>query len=201
MSEMEPNKKKKIFTIPNLISFLRLLVLPVIIWVYVWRKDYLTAIILLALSGLSDIVDGKIARRFNMISDLGKVLDPIADKFTQGALVICLMFTYPKLWILLAAFVLKEIIVASTGYTVIRRADIVPAAEWFGKANTVVLFTAIMFLLLAPLWRNGQPVPDTVITWILVVCCASLTVSMVLYLAHFFKILRETKEKRDRSES
>lgn len=74
--------EKKIFTIPNLLSAFRLLLIPVFVWAYCIKKAYLLTAGVLLLSGLTDMADGFIARRFHMISDLGKMLDPIADKLS-----------------------------------------------------------------------------------------------------------------------
>ena len=80
----------KIWTIPNFMSFFRLLLVPFIVWAYVGLQNTKLAIILLAVSALTDVLDGRIARRFNMVSDLGKALDPVADKLTQVCVVLCL---------------------------------------------------------------------------------------------------------------
>ena len=85
------SSQSRILTIPNLLSFFRLCLIPVFMWLYCVEKNYLWTGIILILSGLTDTVDGIIARKFNMISDLGKVLDPIADKLTQAAMLFCLL--------------------------------------------------------------------------------------------------------------
>lgn len=92
----ENKYKNKILTIPNILSFLRLCLIPVIVWLYVDKQDYLWALLVLILSGITDIVDGIIARKCNMISDFGKAFDPIADKLTQMATLYCLIsrFSY-----------------------------------------------------------------------------------------------------------
>ena len=87
--------QKKIVTIPNILSFFRLCLIPVIIWLYIGEKNYLWAGIVLILSGATDLADGFIARHFHMISDLGKVLDPVADKLTQAAMLFCLCTRFP----------------------------------------------------------------------------------------------------------
>lgn len=69
-------KKENVLTIPNLLSLFRLLLIPVIVWLYCVRQDYRWTIVALAVSGLSDILDGIIARKFNMVSDLGKIRIP-----------------------------------------------------------------------------------------------------------------------------
>ena len=82
--------QKKIITIPNILSFFRLCLIPVIIWLYTVEKNDAAAGAVLILSGATDVADGFIARHFHMISDLGKVLDPIADKLTQAAMLFSL---------------------------------------------------------------------------------------------------------------
>ena len=87
-------KKNQILTIPNLLSVVRLALIPVIVWLYSVEKNYYGAIGVIALSAATDIVDGWIARHFNMVSDFGKALDPLADKLTQAALLLCLLSKY-----------------------------------------------------------------------------------------------------------
>ncbi len=88
---MEQNTRKQLFTIPNLLSLLRLCMIPLIIWLYCAKKNYALTAAVLVLSGITDTVDGFIARRFNMVTDLGKALDPVADKLTQAAMMFCLL--------------------------------------------------------------------------------------------------------------
>ena len=80
----------KILTIPNLLSCLRLALIPCFVWAYLVRRDPRLTVALLLLSGLTDIADGFIARHYDMVSNLGKVLDPLADKLTQAAMLVCL---------------------------------------------------------------------------------------------------------------
>ena len=93
--------KKEYFTIPNLMGYFRILMIPVFLVLY-FKEQYPAAFTVLALSVLSDFLDGKIARRFNMVTDFGKMLDPIADKLTQAMLAIAVTFRYPLvIWLLL----------------------------------------------------------------------------------------------------
>ena len=87
----------RIFTIPNMLSFFRICLIPVIVWLYLVKKNYTWTVCILILSGVTDMVDGFIARRFNMISNLGKVLDPIADKLTQTVMLVCLFTRFPMM--------------------------------------------------------------------------------------------------------
>ena len=103
--------KKDILTVPNLLSLFRLVLIPVYILIYLnadSNTDYYIAASILAVSCLTDLIDGKIARHFNMISNTGKILDPLADKATQFALILCLTVKYPVLLVLVGLFVIKE---------------------------------------------------------------------------------------------
>ena len=113
--ENTDSSQSRILTIPNLLSLFRLCLIPVFMWLYCVEKNYLWTGIVLIISGLTDTVDGIIARKFNMISDLGKVLDPIADKVTQAAMLFCLLTRFPLMIAPLALMVVKEFFMGVTG--------------------------------------------------------------------------------------
>ena len=128
--ENTPNKyQKKIITIPNILSFFRLCMVPFIIWIYLGLENYVLAGFVVLFSGLTDLVDGYIARKYNMISDVGKVLDPIADKTTQGVVVLLLATKLPLILLVAAFILIKEVFMAITGYMIVKKCDIVLAAE------------------------------------------------------------------------
>ena len=102
------NYEKRIVTIPNILSVLRIAIIPLIVWSYVGIKLPALTAVLVILSGITDVVDGFIARRFNMISDVGKALDPIADKLTQIALLFCLVTKFPFILLPLVLIIIKE---------------------------------------------------------------------------------------------
>lgn len=143
------NWKKEILTIPNLLSLFRLLLIPVYITIYLKENYYLAAGILV-ISCLTDAVDGWIARRFNMISTLGKLLDPVADKATQFALTLCLSLDYPVLHPVLLLFVIKESFQLVAGIISFRQGKMLPGALWAGKICTTVLFVSLIAIVLFP---------------------------------------------------
>lgn len=115
--------KKEIFTIPNLLSLFRLVLIPVYAYIYLHATEdwqYLIAGTIMAVSCITDMIDGKIARRFNMISTLGKILDPLADKITQFTLTLCLSLKYPILYPVLALFLVKELFQVIAGISHLR---------------------------------------------------------------------------------
>lgn len=125
------------FSIPNILSYFRLLLIPLFIVLYV-QEDFTEALITLAASGLSDILDGRIARKYDMVTDLGKVLDPVADKLTQCAMMLCVAMRYPAMWWLLGLHVVKEAVMLIMGWYVLKRTDTVNSAIWVGKLCTAL---------------------------------------------------------------
>lgn len=184
MGHTEEYYKKKIVTIPNMLSLFRLLLIPVIIWLYVFRQDYLWTTVVLILSGVTDIADGIIARKFRMISDFGKAFDPVADKLTQIATLFCLVTRFPAMLVPLVILVLKEIFAAITSLLVIRRTGIVSGAVWHGKAATVSLYSMMIIHLM---WIN---IPAAVSGIMIALCTGIVLLSAVLYGIRNMTILR-----------
>jgi len=145
--------KKEIFTIPNLLSFFRLILIPVYMTIYLKAEeisDYITAGIILAFSCLTDMVDGKIARKFNMITTFGKFLDPLADKLTQFSLLLSLAIRYPVLWAVFILFVLKESFQLFAGILAAKHGYILKGALFSGKICTTVLFLSFVVMVFFP---------------------------------------------------
>ena len=145
--------KKEILTIPNLLSLFRLLLIPVYMTIYLnatQTRDYVAAAIILAVSCFTDLIDGKIARKFNMVSTVGKVLDPIADKVTQFTLIICLSIKYPVLLHLVLLFVIKESFQFFAGLVTFRKGRMLTGALITGKICTTILFISLTVMILMP---------------------------------------------------
>ncbi len=147
------NWKKEIFTIPNLLSLFRLALIPIYVSVYLNATEdheYWLAGGILALSCITDLIDGKIARHFNMISQVGKVLDPVADKITQFTLILCLSVKYRILYPVLALFVIKELFQLVMLIIHLKKGQALPGALMAGKVCTTVLFVSLIALVLFP---------------------------------------------------
>ena len=145
--------KKEICTIPNLLSLFRLVLIPVYVIIYlnaVSATDYYLAAGILAVSCLTDLIDGKVARHFNMISSLGKILDPLADKATQFTLIMCLTMRYPLLWYLVGLFIVKESFQLIAGGINLRRGIMLKGALIGGKVCTTVLFISLILMVMLP---------------------------------------------------
>ena len=176
-------KKENVLTIPNLLSLVRILLIPIIIWLYCAQKAYMHTFIVIAISGFTDIIDGKIARKFDTVSDVGKVLDPIADKLTQAALVICLIARYPWMWAILALFAVKECLMLLWGYLTLKSTDTINGAKWYGKLSTVVLYAVMMILILF------VDIPQAIATVLMLLCGGMMLLSLVMYGRFYHAIL------------
>jgi cardiolipin synthase len=177
--------KKAICTVPNAMSLLRLCLIPVYLWLYCKRELYGWAVAVLVISGITDMFDGKIARQFDQVSDIGKVLDPIADKLTQAALIISLAGRYEQIWVLFGLFAAKELLVAAAGILVLVKTDTVNSARWFGKVTTLVLEVSMGILVLFP------HIPVAVANGMFILCSLLLIGSLVGYLRYDIQLIRE----------
>ena len=147
------NWKKEVFTIPNMLSMFRIALIPVYIVIYLnagQPEEYFLAGSILAVSCLTDMIDGKIARKFNMISTVGKILDPIADKLTQFTLTLCLSVKHPVLRYVLLLFVIKEGFQGIVGLVYLFNRKMLPGALPAGKVCTTVLFISLTVLVFFP---------------------------------------------------
>lgn len=188
-----PQKKpseKRILTIPNILSFFRLCLIPLFVWLYCVKKDYMWTAIVLLLSGATDMADGYIARRFQMVSALGKVLDPIADKLTQGAMLLCLFTRFPYMLAPVIFLVIKEVFDGVMGLLVIKKTKQVFSADWHGKVATFLLYAMMLIHLV---WYD---IPSGLSNMLICLCMAVMMLSMALYGIQDVKILRENREER-----
>lgn len=180
--------KKEILTIPNLLSLFRLVLIPVYVIIYLNARDnsdYYIAAGILAVSCLTDLIDGKIARHFNMISTVGKILDPLADKATQFTLILCLALKYPILWYLVGLFVVKESFQLIAGGINLRKGKMLKGALMSGKICTTVLFVSLILMVMIP------NLPAIAIIIIAVIDTVFMLISFMDYLITYFK--RENK--------
>lgn len=166
--------KCQIFTVPNLLSLLRLLMIPLFVWLYLNGHKGWTAVVLI-LSGVTDVVDGFIARHFGQVSDFGKALDPVADKLTQAAMLLCLTSGYPMMIVPFILLAVKEVFAAVSGLIVIRRTGSVPGAEWHGKVTTMLLYG---MMIIHVVW---QDIPGWLSNVLNGGCIVMMLVSLTLY--------------------
>ena len=181
--------KEQILTIPNMLSFLRLALIPVILWLYL-TGELVWAAVVIVLSSITDIVDGYIARTFNMISDFGKAIDPVADKLTQIAVLFCLVTRFPLMLLPLIIMIIKEVSSFILRLVLFKKTDIVVGAVWHGKLNTVVLHSII---LLHVLWIA---IPAEVSAACISASVTIMLISFVLYTIDGAKLLMKNLPKK-----
>ena len=190
-------------TIPNFISFIRILLIPVFAVLF-YNDQTVAAVIILALSGLSDLVDGKIARKFNQISNLGKMLDPIADKLTVFAIAIILYIKFSSsaseslqafAWVFLL-FIIKDLIMLVAGLIMILFGLKPCAAEIFGKLATVAFYgVMVVVMAIGPevgALRNFYTLPENVM---MILVSLSAVATFIAFFSYFPDVFRQLKEK------
>lgn len=185
---MNKSKEDRIFTIPNMMSMFRLCLVPIIIWEYAVKEQYQLAVILLVISGASDLLDGYIARKFDMITKLGKILDPVADKITQAAMLFCLAFRFPYIGVVFLLMIIKECIVGLSGLLVIKKKNMVIGALWHGKLTTAALYTMIFIHMF---WFD---IPLNISKVMVGICAGIMIFSLILYGIQNGKLLLHKNE-------
>ncbi len=176
-----------IFTIPNILSIIRIiLIIP--FTVFFICEDYRLSGIIIVISGITDFLDGFIARKFNQISKLGKCLDPIADKLTVCAVGVCIVFIYPMLIFIVSILIIKDILMLIGGCMLLKKGISPPAAKWFGKAATVVFYIASITLVFMHIF-------DCLNTTIAILLFAATALLMIYSIFNYYKIFKDLLNK------
>ncbi len=186
---------KEIFTVPNILVYIRVLLIPVFVYIYIHAdcdRDYYMALAVMVVAFLTDFFDGKIARRFNLVTDLGKVLDPIADKLYQFSVALCLMFEFPKMLLIAALLFVKEMIMGLMGLILLNKGGKVFGAKWYGKICTGIVDLSMVFLFFTPLMFGGN-VPGVLCDFLVYLCAISLVITSVLYTRYFYLRIKEAE--------
>ena len=195
---------KNCWTIPNLISVIRILLIPLFGYLF-YNDEKIMSVVVLAISGLTDTMDGQIARKFNQISALGKVLDPVADKLTQITIAVMLFIDFKTAsnpvinalgWVFLV-FLIKEAVMIVGGLIMLLLNIRPGAAEFWGKAATVVFYVGMVIIIAVGPEVGalndivGFELPN-VVTGIIVVLCAIMTLAaFASYMPETFRQFKE----------
>ncbi|MBQ2942539.1 MAG: CDP-alcohol phosphatidyltransferase family protein [Clostridia bacterium] len=180
-------RKKEFLSIPNILSYIRIMLIPLIVYFYLFAENYTVAAIIAAVSGLTDLADGFIARRFNMITDFGKFIDPVADKLTQCTLILCLLSRYDIMWMLVIIFFVKEISMALAGlFSVCKNNKKLDGAKWFGKVSTVVQFVSMTALFAFEMSLSA-------VNFLITLCAVFMLLAFVLYIKEYINLNKESK--------
>ena len=192
--------KKDLLTIPNILTYFRLILVPVFIILYVKFDTFpqnLWAIVCVIISALTDIADGKIARRTGQITDIGKILDPVADKMMEFAMMLCVAFRYPPVIILFIVFAIKEIVsLCFSGY-LFKHDKNIGGAMWCGKLCTVILYAVLLIFLVVP---NGL-IPQPVQIIMILVSLTAMIIAFAVYMHAYANLLKELKKEQHGAEN
>ena len=185
------------WNIPNALSLVRILLIPVFLVLYLNHLDW-WAFGVLVFSGVTDMLDGFIARHFNQITECGKLLDPISDKMTQVAVLIALATRYHELLPLMILCMVKEICQAIGGVIMLKRRNTVQGSLWFGKLSTVVFYVCMLVLVVSTLFDVTLS-PN--MCWLVsALAGACMLVAFVGYLRVFILASRKGKPVSDETE-
>ena len=170
---------KYIKHIPNILTITRFIFVPIIVLCLVF-DNYLLAIITFTISSITDVLDGIIARKFNVISDFGKLMDPLADKLTQLSVLLTLSIKgIIPYWIIVILVVKEAIMIAGASF--LYGKDLVVSSKWYGKLTTVLIFIAVINSLIIRIFN--LPAYDTYI-YLLAVLFALF--SLFSYIHYFY---------------
>lgn len=195
-------------TIPNWLCFLRIALIPVFSVLFI-KEHYIAAFAAMIVAAVTDLLDGKIARKFNMVSNLGKILDPIADKLSQIAIVIILLVKFwslmPMLKYVLFLFILKELLMVCGGALLMAKGMRPVAAEIWGKVATTV-FYVFMIVIIAigpsgaliniPFFASWE-LSEAVVMVMVVISAALAFCSLFGYAPGFIRQLKENKKNNE----
>lgn len=183
--------KKEIFSIPNLMGYFRILMLPVFLFLYdraETPREYTGSFLLLAVIFLSDALDGFVARKFNMVTKLGKMLDPITDKLVQGTLALAVALQHSFMRVFFVIFAVKELYMGIMGTYLLKVKKTLNGAQWYGKVCTAVVDVGVLTLLFLPNMETA--ISNAIITVMIVVSLFSVG----MYVRFHIGILKKIQE-------
>ena len=137
--------------LPNYLTVLRLILVP-IIFSLILLEYYLYAFIIFVIASFTDILDGRIARKYNLVTDLGRLMDPLADKLTQISTISALIMKGIIPFWILVILTSKELIMIIVAFILYRKQIVTIQSKWYGKLATVMFFVAIVFSLLSKIF-------------------------------------------------
>ena len=178
--------------IPNILTVARFFLIPFIIY-FILKEQYILAFIFLIISGLTDVLDGFIARKFNFITNFGKLVDPLADKTTQIAVLLTLALKgIIPFWIIIVVIIKEAAMIAGASF--LYGKELVVSSRWFGKLATVLFYVAIAASFIIHYWNNIAAAPGNSVAflpqfdiWIYYLAVISTIFSLIMYYITFYK--------------
>lgn len=184
--------KRDLLKIPNILCYIRFLLIPAFVYLYIrasYPREYMRAAVVVLVSGLTDFLDGFIARRFDMVTEFGKLIDPLADKLTQASIIFVLVVKIKWMFLLLILFVLMQLFLLVAGIVMLNRGTKLNGAKWFGKISTTVFYAVMLVLVALP------AINTTAVNILMLVCGSFLLLSFLLYINEYIKLYQGLKNK------
>ncbi len=181
-------KKEDLFKIPNILCYIRILLVPLFVYLFL-NEQYISAALFVILASATDVLDGYIARNFNMVTDWGKFIDPVADKLMQFSMLIVTIFKVRWVLILVILFALKEIILLIVGIYIYHNNYNLSGANWAGKLCTVVLDLVMLIFIAIP------KIPDKIGLLLVLLVTVFLIISFVVYVLEYKKLYNNIKKQ------
>lgn len=185
--------------IPNILTVSRFVLIPFIAMSLISEK-YILAIILLTISGLTDILDGIIARKFNIISNFGKLIDPLADKTTQVSILITLVYKHIiPIWVLIVIFAKEFLMILGASF--LYKKDLVVSSRWYGKLSTIMIYLAMVSSFVINWWNKpliehpeySTPMLPNFDIYLYIIAIAATIFSLIMYWKDDFR--KKIKDK------
>ena len=178
--------------IPNILTVVRFFLIPFIVY-FIVVEQYILAFVILTISGLTDVLDGWIARKYNFITNFGKLIDPLADKCTQIAVLLTLAFkNIIPFWIIIVVVVKEAAMIAGASF--LYGKELVVSSKWFGKLSTVLFYVAIVCSFIIKYWNTIAEEPSNSVAklpqfdlWIYYLALAATIFSLVMYFYTFYQ--------------
>ena len=190
-------KKEDIFTIPNILTYIRIILVPIFCVVYMNAdsvSDNIWSIAIVVASALTDVIDGIIARKCNLVTDLGKIIDPVADKAMQFAMLFCVVYKYHAIIILIIIYAVKEIVSFIYSSFLYTKGKNIGGAIWCGKICTVVLYAVMfLFITLPTSFTDKHP---SIVGVLIGFAAAFMLLAFVIYMNAYIKLYKEYQREQ-----
>ena len=176
-------------------TYFRILLVPVFVIVYlktcalpsIWERLWPLAVI--ALSAATDVFDGIVARKTGQVTDLGKILDPVADKAMQFAMMFCVIINYPLVLMLIIIFAAKELISLAFSSYLLAHGKHIGGAMWCGKICTVILYSVMFVFVVLP------DIKHPIDTIMICISGAFMLLAFIVYISSYLKLLAELRQE------
>lgn len=187
-------RKEDLFKLPNILCYIRILLVPLFVYLYIKGFRIQAALVVIGAS-VTDVIDGRIARHFHLVTDWGKFIDPVADKLMQFAMLVVTLLTIKWVAFLVVLFCIKELIMLVVGVYIYHNGYNLDGAMWCGKVCTVI-FDVVMIAFIA-----FPDINKTVVFIMLGITAAFLVLSFVVYMNEYKKLLVKIAEEKQEEEN